>query len=516
MTPEELNIKIQQTLSEINKYANNLDDLVINLEKLGIKDFERFTEEAGKVPVHVSKEILNNLPEAFRARQDYLKEEERQWQQVNKESIEDLEEFYKVRFPKGNHKEDAETQIGVLKGVRNPGIVALEAKIKSINANKQKNNPDDSIYKAIVDSLNDSRSKLTTAALLQAISNDNNFISGIVANKLLTDGIITDFSPTGIDEKFISCIKDNVQRTTFDDANPLNSISRTGCTEVYFWGIPSSGKTCALGAILSAASNGKGAKYLKGESDKCNDYGYMTQLKALFKKDGKIKVLPKGTPTTSTYEMGFSLVDKKGRHHPITCVDLAGELLKIMWKAQSKKELQKEEQEVLARVHNMLVDNRTVNRKMHFFVIEYGAEDRKYEGMAQADILDSATDYIQSTKILEKDTDAIFILVTKVDKLKLKGPQLYDKLRGYLKEYYEGFYGRLDEICRKNYINGGKVDPIPFTLGQVCFQDYCKFDDKCAEFVVETIIKRSFVSDETDSSSFLGKLWRRVKKFLMS
>lgn len=465
------------------------------------------------------------MPEAFKARQDYLNEEERQWQQVNKQSIEDLEEFYKVRFPKGNYKEKAEEIILSLKGVRNPGIVKLEEKIKSINADKQINNPEESIYEAIVNSLNDSESKLTKEALLQAISNDNNFISGIVANKLLKNRIITvtDFLHTGIDEKFISCIKDNVQRTTFDDANPINSISRTGCTEVYFWGIPSSGKTCALGAILSAASNGKGAKYLKGESDQCNDYGYMTKLKALFRTDGSIRVLPKGTPTTSTYEMGFSLVDKEGVHHPITCVDLAGELLKIMWKAQSKKELHKEEEEVLARVHKMLVgnttvnsDNTTLNSKMHFFVIEYGAEDREYEGMAQADILNSATDYIQSTKILKRDTDAIFILVTKIDKLKLKGKQLDDKLRGYLEEYYGGFYGRLNSICREYEINGGEVVPIPFTLGQVCFQDYCKFDVKCAENVVKIIVSRSLVSDETDSPSFLGKLRRRVKKFLMS
>lgn len=57
MTPEELNKKIQKTLSEIDKYANNLKDLVIILEKLGIKDCKRFKEEAGKVPVHVSKEF---------------------------------------------------------------------------------------------------------------------------------------------------------------------------------------------------------------------------------------------------------------------------------------------------------------------------------------------------------------------------------------------------------------------------------------------------------------------------
>ena len=36
------------------------------------------------------------------------------------------------------------------------------------------------------------------------------------------------------------------------------------------------------------------------------------------------------------------------------------------------------------------------------------------------------------------------------------------------------------------------VEIIPFTLGSVCFQNYCKFKDDTAASVVRTLLKRSY------------------------
>ena len=100
--------------------------------------------------------------------------------------------------------------------------------------------------------------------------------------------------------------------------------------------------------------------------------------------------------------------------------------------------------------------------------------------------------YIQRTGIFKKDTDGIYLLISKVDKAHVEGNELREKLREYISKYYQGFYNGLTKICKDNEINGGKVEIQPFTLGSVCFQNYCKFQDDTAATVVRTIIKRSY------------------------
>lgn len=163
-----------------------------------------------------------------------------------------------------------------------------------------------------------------------------------------------------------------------------------------------------------------------------------------------------------------------------------------MYKQDAGEPLTDEQQNVLKTLTNILIDNRTDNRKIHFFVIEYGAEDREYEGLPQNIYLEAAVAYIQRTGIFKKDTDGLYLLITKVDKAKAVGKELQEKLRNYISENYQGFYNGLKKICKDNEINGGNVEIQPFTLGTVCFQNYCKFKEDTAATVVRTLIKRSY------------------------
>ena len=192
------------------------------------------------------------------------------------------------------------------------------------------------------------------------------------------------------------------------------------------------------------------------------------------------------------YDLDVHLEDEEGKEHPITCIDLAGELVKCMYKQDAGEPLTDEQQSVLRTLTDVLIDNRTENRKIHFFVIEYGAEDREYDGLPQKDYLEAAVAYIQRTGIFKKDTDGLFLLITKVDKAKVLGKDLLEKLRLYISENYQGFYNGLKKICKDNEINGGDVEIQPFTLGEVCFQNYCKFKEETAAAVVRTIMKRSY------------------------
>ena len=412
------------------------------------------------------------------------------WRSTDKSDIDSLSNYVSF-FPNGIYSNEANKLLRELRRERYLGvdIDALAKQMKDIQTDNRINNPEKVIYDRIVAYLNTGKIKLDD--LMQALREDHNFISSTVANLLWENGIVSDFSQADIDPAFITYMMSNKTTTQFQPSAKLDRVTKVPCTEIYFWGIPSSGKSCALGAILSAANSGKVALSME-KDNKCQGYGYMTRLANLFKSNGSVGALPEGTAVTSTYEMGFNLEDQEKKVHPITCIDLAGELVRCMYKKDAGEPLSDQQLEVLQTLTDIMIDNRTQNRKLHFFVIEYGAEDRQYEGLPQQDYLQAAVQYIQRTGIFKKDTDGLYLLISKVDKAKAHGKELGEKLKDYIHENYQGFYNGLKKICRDNEINGGEVEIIPFTRGEGCFQNYCKFKDQAAAKVVNKIIERTY------------------------
>lgn len=524
--------EIEQIFDNIDQYTDNIDDLVRALKKAGIKDFDQFRTAAREAGVPVKKSIQDSIAKKFanseeedwniamsinteEAYREYLdsypegshrneardfiaslqevsqnKVSDEIWKSLDKSSVNALQSFID-QYPKNEHQSEAVRLLRDLRREQYLGvdIRALARQIKAIRTDARINNPEKAIYDKIVTYIN--TGKITVDDLLLAIKEDNNFISGSVANLLWENGIITDFSRAGIDSDFIAHMMSNITPQKFQAPKPISKITKSPCTEIYFWGIPSSGKSCALGAILSTANSGCVAQSMQRDPD-CQGYGYMTRLANLFKTNGSVGTLPEGTAISSTYEMGFTLEDDEHKEHPITCIDLAGELVRCMYKQDAGESLTEEQQNVLKTLTDILIDNRTSNRKMHFFVIEYGAEDREYEGLPQKDYLEAAVAYIQRTGIFKKDTDGLYLLITKVDKVHAVGRELQEKLKDYISQNYQGFYNGLKKICQDNEINNGKVDIQPFTLGTVCFQNYCKFKDDTAAAVVRTILARSY------------------------
>jgi hypothetical protein len=413
-----------------------------------------------------------------------------EWNAVDKDSIESLREFCENN-PENTHCKEAKKRINDLRREEYLGfdVSALNRRIKDIQADRAVINKDDEIYKTIVGYLD--RKKISHQDLLDMLDDDPNILRASVVNLLLENGHLDydDFSSIGINPAFIKHLVNGEKSQGFSIPKKIEKINKIS-TEVYFWGIPSSGKSCALGAILSVAGNGRVALSMKQDND-CQGYGYMTRLAALFKSDGSVCTLPEGTSIYSTYEMGFDLEDETGAIHPLTCVDLAGELVRCMYKSDANEPLSDDEVQSLDTLTQILIDNRSRNRKVHFFVIEYGAEDRKYEGLTQNVYLDGALRYIERTGIFKDDTDAIYLMITKVDKAKAGQGQLRNVLTEYIDKNYGGFYNGLKRICKDAEINNGEVQRVPFSLGSVCFQDYCLFDEKPASSVVRLLLTRS-------------------------
>lgn len=412
------------------------------------------------------------------------------WESVDKNSIPELRKFCDEN-PDDSHYGSAKRLINKLRREEYVGYSsdALVNRIKNIQADKAVTNPDDEIYKTIVDQLD--RRKIKHSDLMDMLKADHNILRASVVNMLLDNGYLdyNDFETIGINTAFIRHLVIGETTQGFATPRKLDKINKQS-TEIYFWGIPSSGKSCALGAILSVAGNGRIAKSMSQDND-CQGYGYMTRLAALFRSNGQVGTLPESTSIYSTYEMGFDLEDQNNAVHPLTCIDLAGELVRCMYKSDANESMSDDEMDALDTLTRILIDNRTRNRKIHFFVLEYGADDRRYEGLAQNEYLGGALRYVERTGIFKNDTDAIYLMITKVDKAKAAKGQLKNILREYINDTYGSFYNGLVKICKDCEINNGIVEMVPFSLGQVCFQDYCLFDEKPAGNVVRMLLERS-------------------------
>lgn len=413
------------------------------------------------------------------------------WESVDKNNIDSLRDFCK-KYPDDVHSKEAKQKINQLTRDEFIGydIDSLKERIKTIETSKQINK-NKLIYEIVVGYLNSH--KISHEDFLTLIGIDHNIFGAETLNNFIDDGLLTfvELKGLGIDERFIRSLARNKHPQNFELPNKkLEKINKLS-TEIYFWGIPSSGKSCALGAILSVANNGHVAKTMIKDND-CLGYGYMNRLSSLFSV-GDVSVVPGKTPTTATYEMGFDLEDEEGKVHPLTCMDLAGELMRCMYRSDAGENLSNDELETLDILTKALIDpkTKTQNKKIHFFVMEYGAEDREYDGLRQDVYLNGALQYIKRTGIFKDDTVAIYIIITKVDKAHARHGQLGTILKTYISDNYGGFYNGLVKICKDYEINNGVVEIIPFSLGQVCFQDYCLFDETPAANIVRKLLDRT-------------------------
>lgn len=291
-----------------------------------------------------------------------------------------------------------------------------------------------------------------------------------------------------------------------------------GFTEIYFWGVPASGKTCAVGAIMAALKNAQGVKSVRPISDS-QGASYMMPLANSFRYDQDeqnvlISVLPDRTKVEETFEMRYMITDEHGKEHGLAFIDLSGELFECMYKsrAQGRGNLSDQQNEALDVLDNILVNNKSTNPKIHFFVIEYGSENKDYggtdfyKGLSQNDLLSSCLDYLDDYHILEENTIGAYIIITKADKA--GGADIGQ----YVDDHYQGFYSGLCERMTKWGINTRKgnaqVKRFPFSIGDVCFMNWCLYDPEWTQYIIEEIRERSYGK----GTGWLNKLIDEVKK----
>jgi len=334
--------------------------------------------------------------------------------------------------------------------------------------------------------------KLSKEDFLLLLECNHNLVSNDVINQCIEKEIITvdDLETCGIDSDFIDLLNEDkpVDPAQGTDYQQIESIA-PGSTEVYFWGMPGSGKSCALGAVLSIANNG-GDKMMQHP---CQGGDYMTRLSNVFRHDGDYTFLPAGTDIKNTYEMRFSII-RDQKEHPLSLIDFSGELFRCLYKQHTNIVLNDDEKPALVTLTNLLKEHASENRKIHFFVVEYGAENQKMDdGLLQGDYLQRAAEHLNHIGVFDQYTDAVYIVLTKADKAgEFDSREDEDKhYLNYMSKNYSGFYRALKHMCEKHSINGGKLEFIPFSIGEVCFQRFCCFDSASAREILDYIVERS-------------------------
>lgn len=508
-SPEDLASYIQQGFVTLDELVNNTDGEFTAKMQLGVEkllagsedeDFKKVMESASIADL---QDFLNKYPmgtvahlDAVRERKHVLEKipasepiveesngEEEEWFSIKNAGDIKLLEAFKEKYPNTSHLFELNKLITAEKNKehsRKKSPIILKSMINKANSAED--------VSKIIQVLLENKT-ITIGMLLELIRQDHNLLSSAACNDIISRGILNrnDLSKCGIDNGFINKMLTNARSQNFEPARPLQTIAEP-CTEVYFWGIPFSGKTCALGAILSAAKNGLAARSMIPDNS-CQGFGYMNRLSTIF-SPGRICRLPGGTPVTSTYEMRFDLEDQEHKIHHVACIDLAGELFTCMFMKDAGEQMRDDQKRALETLHNILLENRSNNRKIHFFVIEYGAEKRIYNGLPQAEYLNSAAAHLNSIGLFDSNTDAIYVLISKVDNASYEG-SLEEHLLKYMTKNYLGFYNNLLLICKEHGINKGRVKIVPFSIGNVCFKDYCQFDATSATKMVDLLVRYS-------------------------
>ncbi len=328
------------------------------------------------------------------------------------------------------------------------------------------------------------------------LRDDHNMVDASVVHQLVKAGVFTKeelVRDCHIDPGFVSMLGS----TLVDMVEYNNNIQNidSGNTEVYLWGIPSSGKTCALGALLCSLRNDKDVASRMVPIPSAQGFGYMTQLEQVFPLNNAICKLPGRTPTKTNFAIGLELEDTMGKVHPVTLVDMAGELFCYLhWMAVGRAGEYDDHRRALGTFLRILVDNPTDNRKIHLFVVEYGREGKKYKDTLQDQYLTTGLTYLKNTGVLQNHTDGIYVLVTKTDKIHehlALGETPEQHVRQFIDANYPNFIGLLRRYCREFEICGGQLPPVfPFDIGDVCFQNYCRLNTDTAKVVAREILIR--------------------------
>jgi hypothetical protein len=303
-----------------------------------------------------------------------------------------------------------------------------------------------------------------------------------------------------IDAQMIKSYKEPPLR--FNDIPQHENDVPEGYTDVFFWGIPSSGKTCALAAILSTIK-----KDFSMEAPDCEKkFGatYRDSLVGIFHKD--CGYLPGRTNRDRTQYMPF-LFYKRGENNKrkISFFELSGEVFKHFYEVAYNTKINNNDNriEIEESFKTLALLLNSNNQKIHFFFLDYNQETKHTKddnNLMQSDYLEAAATYFRDNKdIFKTHTDAVYVIVTKSDEI--KDNNKVEKAKEFLDDNFGSFMDVLKNQCKRN---GVEFKVKLFSIGDVYFKKICKIDRSYSIAIINDLLERVKPVSNCKFSRFLN------------
>jgi len=260
----------------------------------------------------------------------------------------------------------------------------------------------------------------------------------------------------------------------------------SGFTDVFFWGIKSSGKSCALAAILNTINSPEYIMGVPTHIKKPFGAKYRKNLMEIFSRSGGVGYLPNPTPTEKTQYMPF-LIKKnvKEKYKNVSFFELSGEIFKKFEEEIYGIKDNSDEGKFALKTLNLLLESD--NQKVHFFFIDY---DQAVEHtLEQIESLKAAAAYFSKyNHVFEKKTDAVYVVVTKADKIEASNENERYKLAiEFLHKNFGNFLGVLKTHCEDHCIR--KYDEMIFSIGDVYFSKICKINRSYSKTIIDKLLE---------------------------
>ncbi len=426
------------------------------------------------------------------------------WLEAKKRNTKDAYTTYGANYP-GQHVEEIRQAIDAIEDV-NDWQHAAQLNTRPAYEEYLRKHPKGQYASKAKERLNNRTQK---EIVLDAIRKDDNSYSASALQRVVENGTISwDDLKEVFTESQVQAIKEWRDIPELPQCVPPQTL-RKDSTEIYFWGTKKTGKTCAMGAVLSAAKK-DGLMIARS----CQHRIYMDQLSNLFGTNSMQTIcsLPGSTSKDSIAEMNLQFFDSKKKKHNVTFIDLAGEVVTGIYKIRNNIILTDSERNTVNQVLSYL--RNPYNNKIHFFVLEYGSADREVKelrdmeipNIRQADVLASIAEFLQEEKVLKTSTVGVYGLVSKSD--------LIDSIQGtnrderphlaseYVKQNLSAFWNAITAASDEAKVRDVKT--ISFSIGDVFAEKLCVFDGNDSRKIIDRLLLKT----KPEPEGFFGWLFR--------
>jgi hypothetical protein len=328
-------------------------------------------------------------------------------------------------------------------------------------------------------------------AIIEDIKANPGEYDGITIKNLICDGNLNknDLVDNGIitREGLEMVLDPPVSIEPLEDWNGLPPLA-SNRTDIYFFGVPSSGKSCLLGGLLCFARQ-KG--HLELIPDNINGFKYGNAL-ITTTKYGYI------APRTSNVNYIKASLTNGSNEHNINIIEMPGEKLKDFYDLGNIKGVG------IVGSDDFLYNE---NKKLIFFIVDY---KQTINPSVTKNLADQAAHLEAALSLLKKhdgksspleNTKSVYIVLTKSDLLP-GGADNLEAAENFLKKEYKSLWTNTENASKKY---GFSTHVLPFSLGKFMLKEAFIYEEKYSENIYKAIIRSTFIEKKDKGLSKLFK-----------